>query len=45
MASAEQHRDVHALLVALFDIRSYVKDIRDFLLGEDDGEEEEEAHA
>jgi hypothetical protein len=39
-ARPDQH-DVQAILGALFDIRADVKDIRDFLVGDDDGEQEE----
>lgn len=35
--------DVEAILKALFYIGANVKDIRDHLLGDEDGEEEEEA--
>jgi hypothetical protein len=45
MASVEpryDRLDVEAILAALFDIKTDVRDIRDYLLGEHDGEEEEE---
>ena len=37
--------DVRAILRGLFDIRADVKDIRDYLLGDQDGEEEEEGES